>query len=78
MVIPFRSVDKGLAAFAAPDHTLLPVFEVMVEEFLNVIESLTIWYSYTPEHKLHWEETMIRLSILSFDGFYLLSRRITL
>ena len=56
---------------------MLLVFEVMVEEFLNVIESLTIWYSYTPEHKLLWEEPMIRLSILSFHGVHLLSRRMT-
>ena len=75
MVIACRSVGEGLAALSAPDQTLLLVLKVVVKEFVDLIEILTIWY--TPEHKLLWEGTMIRLGILSVGRFHLLLRPMT-
>ena len=75
MVNPFHSVGEGLVAFSAPDHTLLLVFEVVIEMFVNVIESLAT--RYTPEHKLLWAEIMIRLGTLSVGRFHLLSSPMT-
>ena len=75
MVIPFHSVGQGLAAFPAPDHTLLLVFEVVIEMFVSVIERLAT--RYTPEHKLLGAEIMIRLGTLSVARFHLLSSPMT-
>lgn len=69
MVVAFRSVRQGLAAFSAPARRLLLVVDIMLVEFCNIPKGFTTFSTLAPKLLLYG--TPVRLGARRFVEFLL-------